>query len=124
MRLSSGHMSTDQLLVKLLTPKAREPTIGSEQSYLDYHHPTVNVEFDQSASSVKYVLGDITLAYNIEQNTRSNRTNDDIERTAASISYAIAPGLTANVTTSSTKEDVGANQDTDDVTVFALNASF
>ena len=28
----SGHMSTDQLLVKLLTPKAREPTIGSEQS--------------------------------------------------------------------------------------------
>ena len=99
-------------------------TIGSEQSYLDYHHPTVDIEFDQSASSVKYVMGDITLAYNIEQNTRSDKTNDDIERSAASISYAIAPGLTAHITTSSTKEDEGVNQDEDDVTIFALNATF
>ena len=99
-------------------------TIGSEQSYLEYHNPNGVIDFDQSATSVKYVMGEITVAYNIEKNTRSNRTNDDIERTAASVSYIIAPGLAAHVTTSSTKEDVGVNQDSEDITVFALNATF
>ena len=100
-------------------------TVGTETSALTANNPTSeDVDFDLSASSIKYVMGDITFAYAMEKTLRSNRTNDDAERQSASISYAIAPGLTAHVTTSSTKEDEGANQDEDDVTIFALNATF
>jgi len=103
-------------------------TIGSEASFLEYHRPAGKLDWELQATSVKYVWDDITLAYNLETNDENivgtTLSDDDIERTAFSISYAIAPGLTANITTSSTKEDVGVNQDTDDVTVFALNATF
>ena len=100
-------------------------TLGTETSTLTANRPTqVDVDFDLSASSIKYEMGDITFAYATEKTLRSNRTNDDVERQSASVSYAIAPGLTANITTSSTKEDEGVNQDEDDVTVFALNATF
>jgi len=103
-------------------------TVGTENSTYDYARPAGAVNIDLSSTSVKYVWGDITLAGNIEEKdvnlANAVATDDDVQRTAFSISYAIAPGLTANITTSSTKEDVGVNQDTDDVTVFALNATF
>ena len=97
-------------------------TIGTESTSVD--KDGTNNDITYTASSVKYVMGDITLAYAVENRDVDGGDASDFSRSAASVSYAIAPGLTANVTTSSSEEGAGATKDEDDVTVFALNASF
>jgi hypothetical protein len=97
-------------------------TVGTEMTSVDLDG--TNDDIDYSASSVKYAMGDVTLAYNVEDRNYDTTDTADTTRTAASISYAIAPGLKASVTTSSTEEGTGTTKDEDDVTVFALNASF
>jgi len=70
-------------------------------------------------------MGDITLAYAVEDRDFAKQDGDDFSRTAMSVSYAIAPGLTANITTTSSELVVdAADNKEDDVTIFALNASF
>ena len=98
-------------------------TIGTEATSLDKDGETAK-DVSYTASSVKYVMGDITLAYAIENRDEDGGDTNDFSRSAASVSYAIAPGLTANVTASSSEEGSGATKEEDDVTVFALNASF
>ena len=98
-------------------------TLGTEMTSVDIDD--TDSDIDYSASSVKYAMGDITLAYAVENRDHANQDGDDFSRTAVSVSYAIAPGLTANVTTSSSELIVdSADNKEDDVTVFALNASF
>jgi len=97
-------------------------TVGTESTSVD--RDDNNDDIDYTATSVKYAMGDITVAYNVEDRNYSTTDTSDVTRTAASVSYSIAPGLSASVTTSSTEEGSGTTQDTDDVTVFALNASF
>gem|GEM_PF-1714668 len=97
-------------------------TVGTESTSVD--RDDNNDDIDYTATSVKYAMGDITVAYNVEDRNYSTTDANDVTRTAASVSYSVAPGLSASVTTSSTEEGSGATQDTDDVTVFALNASF
>jgi len=97
-------------------------TVGSESTSVDKDNESNDIDY--TATSVKYVMGNITLAYNVESRNYSTSNTSDVDRNAASISYSIAPGLTANVTTSSTTEGTGTTQDEDDSTIFALNASF
>ena len=97
-------------------------TVGTESTSVD--RDDNNDDVDYTATSVKYAMGDITVAYNVEDRNYSTTDTSDVTRTAASVSYSIAPGLSASVTTSSTEEGTGTTQDTDDVTIFALNASF
>jgi hypothetical protein len=97
-------------------------TVGTESTSVDRDDNDDDVDY--TATSVKYAMGDITVAYNVEDRNYATTDTSDVTRTAASVSYSIAPGLSASVTTSSTEEGSGTTQDTDDVTIFALNASF
>jgi len=102
-------------------------TIGSETTDVD--RDDENDDITYTATSVRYAMGDITLAYNIEDRNYDTSDPNDLTRTAASVSYAIATGLSASVTTSSTERGLGSGTAAgtsreDDVTVFALNASF
>ena len=98
-------------------------TVGTESTSSDSDNPSSN-DKTYTASSVKYAMGDITLAYAVESRDEDGGDTSDFGRSAMSISYAIAPGLTANVTSSSSEKGSGADKKEDDVTIFALNASF
>jgi hypothetical protein len=97
-------------------------TVGTESTSVDRDDNDDDVDY--TATSVKYAMGDITVAYNVEDRNYATTDTSDVTRTAASVSYSIAPGLSASVTTSSTEEGSGTTQDTDDVTIFAPDTSY
>jgi len=104
-------------------------TFGYQATEFD-NKDTAN-DYQAQALGVKYTLGNmpVTLAAALENLDADFEpgagVSGDFERTSYSATYAIASGLSASITTSSSEEKVGGQEaDQDDVMTFAINASF